>query len=204
MNCLEQALDKWGRDPNGYGRILYNGDHMDYFPLGVNPPDESYILLPNYGFGHLVRSFKVNADTFMALRSYFYDKHSVKDDMKLSYRDYFLDTTDPNADLAVGYPDKSKQGVKELDNKPIIYTVLKKQFPDAIQEVVRMSMIGHEKYKETDADYLNFKRVADPVETYRNAAIRHLLEIGDGDTQSHAASAAWNCLAALQILLEQK
>lgn len=78
------------------------------------------------------------------------------------------------------------------------------QFPLALEAVAHRSKTGHEgKYKESDKDWMNFKRVPNALEEYTNATARHLAEIGeDEDFIGHAAATAWNALAKLQILLE--
>jgi len=105
------------------------------------------------------------------------------------------------------------EGQKYDNDKLPIFTVLVKQFPDAIKEVVKCSKVGHNKYPN-DTDYMNFKRVdiSDNPYRYLEAAQRHLFESGgeltiDIETIKygsaiHLAQAAWNILAHLQIRLE--
>ena len=48
------------------------------------------------------------------------------------------------------------EGIKNDKGKLPYYTVLFKQFPLAIKEVIKCSSAGHNKYKETDLDWQNF------------------------------------------------
>lgn len=101
-------------------------------------------------------------------------------------------------------------GQKFSQGKLPIYTVLFKQFPNAIKEVVKCSLSGHNKYILTDEDWQNFRRVPDPVNEYRNASIRHAMETGINEDMrefgecTHEAQVIWNLLAALEIELSQK
>ena len=80
-----------------------------------------------------------------------------------------------------------------------------KQFSMALEAVAMRSKRGHIKYEKTDHDWMNFKRVPDAIEQYSDGAARHLCEIGnDEDYIGHAAATAWNALARLQLILENK
>lgn len=100
------------------------------------------------------------------------------------------------------------EGQKFSDDKIPLYTVLFEQFPLALQEVAKCSQAGNKKYK-LDTDWMNFKRVENPIFQYKNAGIRHLMEKGINEDMleygkiRHDAQAVWNFLAALQIELEQ-
>jgi hypothetical protein len=92
------------------------------------------------------------------------------------------------------------KGVKTNKNKPQI-SLLFKQFPEALKAIAKCSEYGHEKYKETDTDYLNFQRVEGGSKTYADASLRHRLEQGN-DLESglpHQYHVAWNALAELQM-----
>lgn len=101
------------------------------------------------------------------------------------------------------------QGVKHDSNKLPYYTVLFKQFPNAIKEVVKCSMAGNEKYKETDLDWQNFSRVEGAETRYKNAALRHMTEFGIVEDMipygemTHEGAAIWNLLADLEIKLRR-
>lgn len=101
------------------------------------------------------------------------------------------------------------KGVKHSKNKLPIYTVLFKQFPLAILEVVKCSLAGHKKYSKYDHDWQNFKRVENPEFEYRNAALRHMMQKGYCEDMKeygevlHEAQVIWNLLADLQIKLEK-
>lgn len=95
-------------------------------------------------------------------------------------------------------------GVKHNKNKPKM-SVLFKQFPDALEAIVRCSEYGHNKYKETDKDWLNFKRIEGGSTSYEDANIRHRLQKGN-DLESglpHKYHIAWNALAELQLWIEE-
>lgn len=97
------------------------------------------------------------------------------------------------------------QGLKLNKLKPQI-SLLFKQFPDALEAIARCSEYGHQKYKETDSDFLNFKRVPEGSKAYADAGLRHRLKKGI-DLESmlpHCYHVAWNALAELQLLIEEK
>lgn len=79
-------------------------------------------------------------------------------------------------------------------------------FPRALLEVGNVSRYGADKYKLTYND-INWSRVDGGRERYSDALARHLAgEFVDGpiDPESgmlHAAMAAWNALARLELLL---
>ena len=100
---------------------------------------------------------------------------------------------------------KKEMAVK-LDSKKPKIALLFKQFPKALEAIARCSEYGHEKYKDTDLDYLNFKRVKEGSDAYANAGLRHRLQKGI-DLESmlpHCYHVAWNALAELELLLEDK
>lgn len=78
-------------------------------------------------------------------------------------------------------------------------------FARALQEVGRVGTYGAQKY--TDNGWME---VPDGVRRYTDALLRHLLkeatgEENDPDTQLlHAAHAAWNSLARLDLLLRER
>lgn len=95
-------------------------------------------------------------------------------------------------------------GAKYSDDKAPMGIMLR-QFPLALEGVAQRSLYGHNKYKEFDHDWFNFKRAPDAINQYLNATVRHLAEIGDDeDSLEHLKAAAWNILATLQITLEKK
>ena len=105
---------------------------------------------------------------------------------------------------------EKEEGQKWSNDKLPVHTVIFKQFPDALKEVIICSQAGHKKYPN-DIDWMNFKRVPDAENQYMNAAIRHMLENGYNEDMikygniRHDAQVIWNLLAALQIrLMEEK
>ena len=99
---------------------------------------------------------------------------------------------------------KEPSGKKTNIDKPQI-SLLFKQFPKALEAIVRCSEYGHEKYKETDKDYLNYQRVDGGSKTYADAGLRHRLQHGN-DLESglpHQFHVAWNALAELQLWITE-
>ena len=101
------------------------------------------------------------------------------------------------------------KGIKNDKGKLPYYTVLFKQFPLAIKEVIKCSSAGLIKYKETDLDWQNFSRLPDSDIRYKNAALRHLTEEGKVEDMSeygemtHEGAVVWNLLADLEIKLRK-
>lgn len=99
---------------------------------------------------------------------------------------------------------EKNKGVKYSEEKAPMATMLR-QFPLALEAVAFRSKLGHEKYKEADYDWMNFKRVPNAIDQYSDASVRHLAGIGDDeDDLGHLKAAAWNILATLQLILEEK
>jgi len=96
-------------------------------------------------------------------------------------------------------------GLKHSNDKAPISSMLK-QFNLALEAVALRSKEGHEgKYKDVDEDWMNFKRVPNAIEQYTNGTGRHLMYLGnDEDNLGHEVATAWNALARLQIILEEK
>jgi hypothetical protein len=82
-------------------------------------------------------------------------------------------------------------------------------FPKALEAVAFVSRYGKEKYKVEYND-VNWKRVPDGLARYTDALGRHIsYEAVEGfyDQESHllhAAHAAWNALARLELLLKDR
>lgn len=98
-------------------------------------------------------------------------------------------------------------GIKHNENKPQL-SLLFKQFPKALEAIVKCSEYGHEKYKNDDLDYLNFKRVKGGSKSYADAGLRHRTftekTLDEDSGLPHAWHIAWNALAELQLILENK
>lgn len=96
-------------------------------------------------------------------------------------------------------------GVKHSQGKLPYHTILIGQFPLAVKEIVKRGELGHQKYIETDADYMNWQRIDDAENQYKNAAIRHLFQDGeDNETEiDHLAAACWSLMAVLQLKLKK-
>lgn len=72
-------------------------------------------------------------------------------------------------------------------------------FANALLEVAKVGTFGAAKYTPH-----GWKSVSNGVERYRSAAYRHLLTGRFIDANSglpHLAHAAWNCLAALELII---
>jgi len=107
-----------------------------------------------------------------------------------------------------------KEGQKFDSGKLPMFTVLFRQFPNAIKEVVRCSQSGHNKYPN-DTDWQNFRRVSlkENPDRYLNASMRHLEQSGgklksDPDMAQyggalHLAQSIWNLLAHLERKLQE-
>lgn len=98
------------------------------------------------------------------------------------------------------------QGLKFSNDKPKLH-LLFRQFPNAIQEIVKLSEYGHNKYIEGDEDYQNFSRVENPDTAYIDAELRHLCDMYSKDIKDesgfiHKAHKAWNALADLELTLK--
>lgn len=75
-------------------------------------------------------------------------------------------------------------------------------FADALLAVARVGTFGVAKYTDN-----GWKQVPNGVNRYRSAAYRHLLAsrfLDEDSSLPHLAHAAWNCLAALQLLLSSE
>lgn len=101
---------------------------------------------------------------------------------------------------------KPNVGVKDNKNK-LPMSKLKVQFPNALKAVVSCSKFGHEKYKEFDKDWLNYKRVHGGSSTYRDAFERHSLhKTGVKDEDSglpHIFHELWNKMAEVELWIEE-
>lgn len=113
-------------------------------------------------------------------------------------------------DISVGeaevLSDKPLTGVKHNKLKAPLDILQTRQFPKALQALALATAFGNKKYKDTDKDFLNFKRVPGGSQTYFDAAARHNVQRIDTDEDSglpHLVHAVWNMLAALEISIEE-
>lgn len=101
-------------------------------------------------------------------------------------------------------PQSKNEGVKYNSNKPKL-SMLFIQFPDALKAIVKCSEYGHEKYKEFDKDFLNFKKVEGGSKAFADSGLRHRIEKGlDESGLPHQYHVAWNALAELQMWIEEQ
>jgi hypothetical protein len=87
---------------------------------------------------------------------------------------------------------KEPQGFKEFDDKLPLYKVLFVQFPKAMQKLAERSALGHEKYRDFDEDWQNFRRVPCAIEHYKDALMRHAK---DGEW----GAVLWNAAAIAEL-----
>lgn len=103
---------------------------------------------------------------------------------------------DPN-----GYKPQ-EPGAKLDAGKPSVWRGLFDYFPRACVAVATVSTIGAKKYS-----WKGWESVPDGINRYGDALARHMLKEGmgeqcDSDTgELHAAHAAWNALARLELIL---
>lgn len=96
-------------------------------------------------------------------------------------------------------------GAKLDAGKPCEYQGAVAYFPRAISAVAAVSTFGARKYA-----WKGWETVPDGYNRYSDAMVRHLTKEGTGeltDSDSgllHAAHAAWNSLARLELLIRKK
>lgn len=89
-------------------------------------------------------------------------------------------------------------GAKLDANKPDCDLVFS-SFSNALLEVAKVGTIGAKKYTDN-----GWESVPNGIRRYRSAIYRHMLSLkflDDDSSLPHMAHAAWNCLAALELLL---
>lgn len=107
----------------------------------------------------------------------------------------------------IKYEPEEKTGVKNDSEKLPYYTVLFKQFPLALKEVIKCSKAGKIKYD--DQDMQNFSRVENAETRYKDAMLRHMAESGQVEDMiqfgeiTHEAAVVWNALADLEVKLRK-
>lgn len=129
------------------------------------------------------------------------------DKMCESFEQRVKNDSDKCGILNKGIPEcHSKIGQKHNEGKLPLDIMLTVQFPKAIQAVCKATLFGHEKYKDTDLDWLNYKRVRGGSTTYANACQRHNFNKLGRDDQSglpHIVHKCWNALAELELWIEE-
>ena len=107
-------------------------------------------------------------------------------------------TNDPQEKISTG-------AIKYDGGKAPVYRGAVSYFPRAIEAVAAISAFGASKYA-----WKGWESVDDGFNRYSDALVRHLAYEGKGevlDTDSgllHAAHAAWNALARLEILIKDR
>lgn len=89
------------------------------------------------------------------------------------------------------------------DGGKALAAILYEDFPHAMQAVIEVASFGARKYARS-----NWLQVPDALQRYKDALHRHLLasQLEPADSESglpHAAHAAWNVLAVLELELRQ-
>lgn len=107
-------------------------------------------------------------------------------------------TNDPQENI-------SKGAIKYDAGKAPVFRGAVSYFPRAISAVASVSAFGASKYA-----WQGWRGVPDGFERYSDALVRHLTYEGEGEVLDpdsgllHAAHAAWNALARLELLLEER
>lgn len=99
-----------------------------------------------------------------------------------------------------------KTGQKHNKLKAPLDILQTRQFPKALQLLALATSYGNYKYKDTDLDFLNFKRVEGGSQTYLDAQSRHATDRNNLDSESglhHFIHSIWNGIAALEIWAEE-
>lgn len=105
--------------------------------------------------------------------------------------------SDPNG------KDQHEPGAK-LDAGKVRCALVINNFAGALYQVARVGTYGAAKYTDN-----GWRSVPNGVERYSDALYRHLIAEAQGDNFDpetnlmHAAHAAWNALARLQLMLDQ-
>lgn len=100
---------------------------------------------------------------------------------------------------------RGEKGVKHNQLKPRLDVVINTQFPKALQLIALATEYGNSKYKETDIDMLNFKRVAGGSQTYFDSCARHSTDRNGLDESGlpHIIHSVWSSLAGLELWAEE-
>ena len=100
---------------------------------------------------------------------------------------------------------EERKGVKHNQLKPRLDVVINTQFPKALQLIALATEYGNSKYKETDLDMLNFKRVVGGSQTYFDSCARHSTDRNGLDESGlpHIIHAVWSSLAGLELWAEE-
>lgn len=107
-------------------------------------------------------------------------------------------TTDAQEKIASG-------AIKYDGGKAPIFRGAISYFPRAIEAVAAVSLFGATKYA-----WKGWESVADGYNRYSDALVRHLTYEGKGEVLDpdsgllHAAHAAWNALARLELLIKEQ
>jgi hypothetical protein len=92
------------------------------------------------------------------------------------------------------------------EGKPPMLRGVLHSFPRALEAVAFVSQYGLKKYGRDDNSWHGWKLVPDGQDRYADALVRHLAAHGYDEESGllHAAHAAWNALAVLELLLMEE
>jgi hypothetical protein len=92
------------------------------------------------------------------------------------------------------------------EGKPSLLRGVLHNFPRALRHVAFVSQYGVGKYGRDDILWHGWKSVPDGPIRYAEALVRHLAADGCDEESGylHAAHAAWNALAVLELLLMER
>lgn len=90
---------------------------------------------------------------------------------------------------------------QERKERPV-YSGFLRYFPDAVQEVARLSFIGNKQHNPDMPMFWDRSKSGDELD----ALMRHLIDAGKLDTDGvlHDTKVAWRAMANLQKVLEQQ
>lgn len=158
-----------------------------YDPNGYEKQREASTPLPDPHFYHFGVDFSLELDEYKELRN--------------PCREFGPDSDNFIDQSSERLIDPHVPGAKLDHNKPRASLVLK-DFSLALMEVCKVGTKGADKY--SDHGWLS---VENGIERYESALLRHLLDMRETDEESgllHAAHAAWNALAVLELKLRGK
>jgi len=120
---------------------------------------------------------------------------TIEDYHNMKTKEFTNDSTDK---IAIG-------GIKYDGGKAPIFRGAVSYFPRAIEAVASVSAFGASKYA-----WKGWQSVDDGYNRYSDAMVRHLAYEGKGEVLDpdsgllHAAHAAWNALARLELLIRER
>ena len=117
----------------------------------------------------------------------------------------------PSAITLAKDPFLHQENIKDMkfDQGKLLAAIPFEDFPDAIKELIKVCTFGAQKYARS-----SWKDVPNGMQRYNDARARHFIDVKLGITSEketdeesnidHLAHEAWNCLALLQLKIEQR